>query len=177
MPTEMVSYITHKIPLPYMYTVEWKKIKTKVPKSLWEKVEVLGFDNLDTAVITAFEKLISEPEFSICGKEQEIKIKELEKLLEDEQRHNQELQSKIPELEKRLEDEQRHNQELQRELELRMEESQNQIRDLRKELEKAERREIYFEEMHNNYMMQMQTLINQKQIVAPGAKKPWWRLW
>jgi len=58
-----------------------------------------------------------------------------------------------------------------------MEESQNQIRDLRKELEKAERREVYFEEMHNNYMMQVQTLINQKQIVAPGTKKPWWRFW
>jgi hypothetical protein len=58
-----------------------------------------------------------------------------------------------------------------------MEESHNQIRDLQKELEKAERREVYFEEMHNNYMMQVQTLINQKQIVAPGAKKPWWRFW
>jgi hypothetical protein len=31
--------------------------------------------------------------------------------------------------------------------------------------------------MHNNYMMQMQTLINQKVIEAPGAKKPWWRFW
>jgi len=58
-----------------------------------------------------------------------------------------------------------------------MEEAQKQTTDLQKELEKAERREIYFEEMHNNYMMQVQTLINQKQIVSPGAKKPWWRLW
>jgi len=80
-------------------------------------------------------------------------------------------------LEKRLEDEQRRNLELQRELELRMEEAQKQIKDLQKGLEKAERREIYFEEMHNNYMMQVQTLINQKQIVAPGAKKSWWRFW
>jgi hypothetical protein len=31
--------------------------------------------------------------------------------------------------------------------------------------------------MHNNYMLQMQTLINQKAIEAPGAKKPWWRFW
>ena len=29
----------------------------------------------------------------------------------------------------------------------------------------------------NNYMLQMQTLINQKAIEAPGAKKPWWRFW
>ncbi len=31
--------------------------------------------------------------------------------------------------------------------------------------------------MHTNYMMQVQTLINQKSIEAPGAKKPWWRFW
>jgi len=31
--------------------------------------------------------------------------------------------------------------------------------------------------MHNNYMLQMQTLINQKAIEAPGAKKPWWQFW
>ena len=31
--------------------------------------------------------------------------------------------------------------------------------------------------LYNNYMLQMQTLINQKVIEAPGAKKPWWRFW
>jgi chromosome segregation ATPase len=202
-----------------MHSEEWQKIKTKIPLDLWKKVEVLDFDSPDKAVINALEKLVSDPELNIYGKEQGIRIQELknrlddeqrdyqelqsktqelekrleneqrhnqelqsktqelEKRLEDEQRHSQELQSKTQELEKRLEDEQRHSQELQRKLELRMEESQNQIRDLRKELEKAERREVYFEEMHNNYMMQVQTLINQKQIVAPGTKKPWWRFW
>jgi chromosome segregation ATPase len=111
------------------------------------------------------------------NQELQNKIPELEKLLEDEKRHNQELQSKIHESEKRFEDEQRLNQELQKEFELKMEETQKQIKNFQKELDKAERREIYFEEMHNNYMMQVQTLINQKQIVAPGAKKPWWRFW
>jgi chromosome segregation ATPase len=213
------SYIAHKFPLRCMYSEEWQKVKTKIPLNLWKKVEILGFDSPDKAVINALEKLVSDPELNIYGKEQEIRIQELkngledeqrhnqelqsriketensfgdaqrrnqelqgktqefEKRLEDEQRHSQELQSKIQEFEKRFEGEQRHNQELQRELELRKEEAQTQITDLRKELEKAERREIYFEEMHNNYMMQVQTLINQKQIVAPGAKKSWWKLW
>lgn len=31
--------------------------------------------------------------------------------------------------------------------------------------------------LYNNYMLQMQTLINQKAIEAPGVKKPWWRFW
>lgn len=32
-------------------------------------------------------------------------------------------------------------------------------------------------DIHNNYMLQMQTLINQRAIEAPGAKRPWWKLW
>jgi chromosome segregation ATPase len=223
-----------------MYSDEWQKIKTKVPLDLWKKVELLGFDSPDKAVINGLEKLCFDPEMNIYGKEQEIRIQELKNSLENEQKRNQKfqrelelrieeaqkqnknLQNEKQELEKQLEDEKRHNQELQRELEisqrefeikmeetqkqiknlqsenqelekrqeeqkhsqefqreleLRMEEAQRQIQDLQKRLDKAERREIYFEEMHNNYMMQMQTLINQKQIVAPGAKKPWWRFW
>ena|GEM_PF-1635076 len=223
-----------------MYSEDGQKIKAKVPFDLWKKVESLGFDNTNKAVINAFEKLVSDPELNIYGKEQAIRIRELKNGLEDEQKQNQELQIKIQDLEKQLEDEQRQNQELQisvkgtedrfageqkhnqdlqiksynlekelgneqrqnqelknkmketenkfedeqkqnqelqRELQIRIEEVQQKIKDLQKELEKAERREIYFEEMHNNYMMQVQTLINQKQIVAPGAKKPWWRFW
>jgi hypothetical protein len=139
-----------------MYTEEWKKIKTKVPGDLWEKVEDLGFDSPNTAVITALEKLICEPELKRSGKEQEIKIQELGN---------------------RLEEEQKRTLELQRELEIKVEETQKQIKDLEKNIEKAERREIYLEEIHNNYMLQVQTLIKQKHILAPGENKPWWRFW
>ncbi len=31
--------------------------------------------------------------------------------------------------------------------------------------------------MHNNYMLQVQTLINQKAIEAPGTKRQWWKIW
>ena len=31
--------------------------------------------------------------------------------------------------------------------------------------------------MYNNYMLQVQTLINQRAIEAPGAKRPWWKVW
>jgi acyl-CoA thioesterase len=124
-----------------MYTDEWKKIKTKVPGTLWGKVEGLGFDSPNTAVITALENLISDPELKNSVKEQKIKIQELGN---------------------RLEEERKRTQELQRELEIRMEETQNQIKDLKKDIEKAERRERYLEEIHNNYMLQVQTLIKQK---------------
>jgi hypothetical protein len=52
----------------------------------------------------------------------------------------------------------------------RNEELEKHIETLKKELEDLK-------SMQNNYMMQMQTLINQKAIEAPGSKKPWWRFW
>jgi molecular chaperone GrpE (heat shock protein) len=56
------------------------------------------------------------------------------------------------------------------ELKARIEEKEQHIETLKKELENIT-------QMHNNYMVQMQTLINQKAIEVPGAKKPWWRFW
>ncbi len=52
----------------------------------------------------------------------------------------------------------------------RLDEAQNQIEELRKDKESLLN-------LYNNYMLQMQTLINQKAIEAPGTKKPWWRFW
>jgi hypothetical protein len=51
-----------------MYTEEWKKSKQRYLETFGKKVEALGFDNPDTAVITALEKLISEPELKSSGK-------------------------------------------------------------------------------------------------------------
>src|SRR5271157_5969483 len=48
---------------------------------------------------------------------------------------------------------------------------------LKKELEKAERDKEDLKTTYNNYFLQVQTLINQKSIEAPGSKKPWWRFW
>ena len=44
------------------------------------------------------------------------------------------------------------------------------IESLKKELEISQ-------ETHRNYMLQVQTLINQKAIETPGAKKPFWKFW
>lgn len=47
---------------------------------------------------------------------------------------------------------------------------------LKRELEKARLREENFQSVQNNYMLQVQSLINQKAIEAPGVKK-WWKFW
>lgn len=54
-------------------------------------------------------------------------------------------------------------------LQVRIEELQAHNETLKKELEDLK-------QMHNNYFMQMQTLINQRAIEAPGQKK-WWKFW
>jgi predicted RNase H-like nuclease (RuvC/YqgF family) len=63
-------------------------------------------------------------------------------------------------------------------------EKDRHIDTLKAELEKAERdkedlKTTYnkLQDTYNNYMAQMQTLIKQKSIEAPGANKPWWRFW
>jgi hypothetical protein len=43
----------------------------------------LDFDNSDTAVVTALEKLISEPELKSSEKKEKIRIQELGNRLED----------------------------------------------------------------------------------------------
>lgn len=52
----------------------------------------------------------------------------------------------------------------------RTQEQQIEIEFLRKEIDDLK-------SIHNNYMIQVQTILNQKTIEAPGAKKPWWRFW
>lgn len=56
-------------------------------------------------------------------------------------------------------------------------EKDKHIETLKDELNKAERDKEDLKVTYANYFTQVQTLINQKAIEAPGAKKPWWRFW
>ena len=55
-------------------------------------------------------------------------------------------------------------------LQARIDELQAHNETLKKELEDIKA-------MHNNYFLQVQTLINQKAIEAPGNKKKWYKFW
>ena len=48
---------------------------------------------------------------------------------------------------------------------------------LRANIQELKKDKDTIQNLYNNYMLQMQTLINQRAIEAPGAKKPWWRFW
>lgn len=62
-------------------------------------------------------------------------------------------------------------------LRARSEELERHIETLKADLEKASQDKEDLKTMHNNYFLQVQTLINQKAIEAPGNKKRWWKFW
>ena len=63
-------------------------------------------------------------------------------------------------------------------LKTRLEEKEVLIETMKAELEKAERDKEDLKNTYNNYFLQVQTLINQKAIEAPGEKKKsFWMFW
>lgn len=144
------------------------KINCWVPESLWEKVESLGYDSPTKATIAGYESLIAKAETqedrenlgSNCaslGNDRENLGKQLEEAQKQIQAYEEKLRTapdplELIQLRTRSEELEKHNE------------------SLKAELEKTGQR-------YDNYMAQMQTLIKQKAIEAPGAKKPWWRFW
>jgi FtsZ-binding cell division protein ZapB len=61
-------------------------------------------------------------------------------------------------------------------LQIQIKELQDHNATLKNELEKAERDKEDLKVTYANYFAQVQTLINQKAIEAPGQKK-WWKFW
>lgn len=91
------------------------------------------------------------------------------------------LQSRINELQEQVTDKNRQNEirvkELQSYNEILVKEYQVQIQELYAQLHT---KDAQIEKINENMQAQaihLQTLLNQKAIEAPGAKKPWWRFW
>jgi predicted nucleic acid-binding Zn-ribbon protein len=158
---------------------EKHKINVWIPGSLWKQIGSLGYDSPTKATIAAFEALVRQEvtgsnqevlgsNQEVLGSNQEEKLPELEKQIE-------EAQTKIKTLEENL----RKAPDLSEfsRLQARSEELEKHNSTLKADIEKANQREDDLKAMHNNYMLQMQTLINQKAIEAPGEKKPWWKFW
>ena len=126
-----------------------KKIQCWIPISTWEKLKEMGYPTISKAVNEALEKLLGDSH----------KIPPRDSSGMQQSPEFPELKARIEEKDKQIEDKDQH------------------IESLKKELESAGQREQDLKQMHSNYMLQMQTLINQKTIESPGAKKPWWRFW
>src|SRR5665647_499719 len=151
---------------------EKHKINCWISESLWKQVETLGYDSPTKATIAAFEALVLQEEKGsnqeVIRSAQEARLPEMEKQLEEAQRQIKAYEEKLKiapdpvdlaQLRTRSEELDKHNS------------------TLKEELRKSGQREEDLKQMHNNYFLQVQTLINQKAIEAPRAKKPWWQFW
>ncbi len=137
-----------------------KKVNAWIPDDLYSKVDDLKYKTWTEAIVSGLELLVESTKKVQPGQNEVPESTE---------------QSTVDDSE--VQKVQGESTEENRELRARVEELQDHNETLKAELEKAGKREEDLKETHRNYMLQVQSLINQKAIEAPGAKKPWWRFW
>ncbi|HEY3362155.1 MAG TPA: hypothetical protein VGK06_10145 [Methanosarcina sp.] len=149
-----------------MPTEEKRKIQAWIPVSLWIKIDQIGFTSQTEAVTHAFKKLLedqtrskNDQNKSNMDQIRSNEIKEFNQLREENEKKRHELQTRLEEKENIIAELREHN------------------NTLKEELEKAHQDKESVQNLYDNYMRQMQTLIQQKAIEAPGEKKKWWKLW
>ena len=152
-----------------------RKICVWVSTDMYYKVVEAGYDSPTVAVMKGFELLLEEAE---CRQY----TSNLEQTVSQITADNSNLKNEVKRLTLALQDAPDPTELAQ--LKARYEELDKHNKTLKAELEKAERdkedlKNTYnkLQDTYNNYMAQMQTLIKQKAIEAPGTKKPWWRFW
>jgi chromosome segregation ATPase len=166
-------------------------VNAKIPKSLHDSlvaaVEAEKYKDKTACITEALEKLLYNTQEEMQDNtsvllEKESEIQKLNNVLQENYAEIREirnvLQSKDGEIQRLQNVIQNTPEPLElTQLRARYEEIEKHNFTLKTELEKAGQREEDLKKVHNNYMLQMQTLINQKAIEAPGAKKPWWQFW
>jgi hypothetical protein len=138
------------------------KINARIPKGLYDWIGI-EYGNVSQAVNEGLE-LLRESQSISCDTEAHKSLQSSSPIVSHEPTSQSDMISN--ELKARLEE---NGQQI--------EEKDRHIETLKTELEKAGQREEDLKKVHNNYMLQVQSLINQKAIEAPGSKKPWWRFW
>jgi predicted RNase H-like nuclease (RuvC/YqgF family) len=146
-------------------------VGARIPKDLAVKCEQ-RYGNMTNAINIALELLFNQSE-NIVDKNDNI-VDEIEN-------NNRELKAQIEEKEKIIKELQAQNKEPNKEIlqqyEARITELKAHNESLEKDKERAGQEKEAIQNLYNNYMLQMQTLIQQKSIEAPGSKRPWWRFW
>jgi len=149
-----------------MPSEEKQKINVWIPGSLWKQIGSLGFDSPTKATIAAFEALVLQ---ETKGSNQEAlgsSQEDFRKLQEEIGRY----QEKVKDLEARpdlvtfaqLQARYEGLQEIIREKEKSIERLEN-------DLKKAGQREEDLKQLHNNYMLQIQSLINARALMPSGS--------
>jgi chromosome segregation ATPase len=158
------------------------RVSARIPKELYD-ICLQRYDNITNAINAGLELLRAQCEDKTKTNEDtrqqnkdtngqnedKSRLVNNTRLHNEDERHTaedvssrgdtQELRARLEEKDKQIEEKDRH------------------IETLKAELEKSGHDKEAIQNLYNNYMLQMQTLINQKAIEAPGAKKPWWKIW
>ena len=153
-------------------------VNAKIPKSLHDSllaaVETGRYKDKTACITEALEILLNNTQEETQAnndvlQNKKTEIQNLEIALREKYAEIQRLQSVIQEAPDPIELAQ---------LRARYEELQAHNETLKADIEKASQDKEDLKQMHNNYFLQVQTLINQKAIEAPGEKKkPKWKFW
>ena len=145
-----------------------RKICVWVSNDMYDNVVNAGYDSPTVAVIKGFELLIGEAEHR-------QNTGNLEQVAAQITTENKDLKTEIQKLNISLQEAPDPKELI--ELRVRSEELKKHNETLKGELAKAGQDKDDIKKTFDNYMVQVQTLINQKAIEAPGAKKHWWQFW
>jgi len=124
---------------------DMKKVQCWIPLDTWDKIVSLGYNSPTIAVTKAFEKLLEDPR-------EDSRVNPLVSLKDPLESPN------IPVLNAKIEA-----------LQMVLEEKDKSIERLENDLKKADLREEDLKSMHNNYMLQVQSLINARSLSAPSG--------
>jgi chromosome segregation ATPase len=154
-----------------------KSVTARIPIELYDKCNQ-QYENMTDAIIAGLDILCNQSK-SDC-KTDVIDISNLNIQLEEKTARIQDLQNHNDILKREFENfknKETGSKETLHSYESRLEEKNFRIIDLQAHNETLKKELETLQNMHTNYMLQVQTLINQKAIESPGAKKPWWRFW
>jgi len=155
-----------------------RKISAWIPSALYDDIEKAGYTSPTIAVTKGLELLVKKQ----AGDIPETSGHKAETIGDTCETFRRQLETERESLKNEIEKLKASLQEAPDPVELaqlraRYEELERHNSTLKEELSKSGQREEDLKQMHNNYFLQVQTLINQKAIEAPGNKKKRWQFW
>jgi hypothetical protein len=143
------------------------KLPVELHGNLSKAIEENRYTSMTAAIITALEKELSDnAKMSADIQDNDGNVQRLTLELQKNVLDLQVLQATFDGIQRLTEEKDKQ-----------LEEKNKHIETLKEELAKAERDKEDLKVTYANYFTQVQTLINQKAIEAPGTKKPWWKIW
>ena len=165
---------------------EKRKINAWIPVSLYNKLESAGYDNITQALIKALESFGEDPQEDTKGSNEDIEgykqdiegyKQDLSRIQKDLDKQNQDIIGYIQDIKTLNNEIERLKEDLKRapdlatfaQLQTRSEEQERHISFLKEAMEKAGQREEDLKQIHNNYMLQIQSLINARALMPSGS--------